>query len=460
MKTFPKNKFVKIEPRLRLRKEEHCVLVIDTLSGRFYEATPSQAVIITLFDGNATISKVTDLVSEIYSDTFENSHNVVLETLTQLEDNRWVEFHDTPGIVMQSYETSEFMFNPVIKEGINVYKSPITMEFMLTKGCNFECVYCYMSAKNSHELNKQTMSYQTFSKIVEQAKEMEVKRAFLAGGEPLLSKDIIKMVQLLISCDIFPYISTNGSLLTRELIDELYSSGLRFIQLSFDSSNPITFDTLTGKQNSFKGVMKNLILLKNKGMQVRIKSVVTKHNWKDIGKLIDFCCELEIFDLEIVPSLPSADGRDNFSDIELNKIELLELREIIQKKRIEKSNFNFGYRDPLLIWPSPKPVNVCGGGMTSLVIMPDGQASICDMMSEKKFSLGNLHKFTLNDVWNSKGVNSLRNLSSDLLHEECKNCKHLGLCRTGCFNLSKMTYGDYFAPDPRCPVRINQNKVI
>lgn len=112
-------------------------------------------------------------------------------------------------------------------------------------------------------------------------------------------------------------------------------------------------------------------------------------------------------------------------------------------------------------WPDIRPRSYCGGGISSLMIFQDGNVGICDMIpNEDKFILGNLKEKSLAEIWRSGKAEFLRKIPAQLLNEECNACKYYSVCRTGCFNLSKIIYGDYFAPDPRCPIIIKDIKTI
>lgn len=452
------SKFPVISERLRLRKERHCVLAIDRISGWYWELPPSQALIVALFTGIYTVNMINEIVASIYSIPKEKALEAIRDTIALLHDNHLVTLQDSPVEKKLPYHPREFLYNAEqnASQVSPRYNGPLAIEMMLTDACNFQCIYCYMDAKCSHKPSwNNQMDFGFFREIAQQARDLEVKKAFLSGGEPFLSKDIVQMVELLLDYDIFPYISTNGSMLNKSVINQLHSAGLSFIQLSLDTCDPLTFDILTGTKSFFSQVDKNLRLMKDRGMEIRVKSVITKKNWHQVETLIDYCYDLELLDMEIVPCLPSVDGRAVLSSLILNNEELTALKEIVENKQAAyQEHFPIRYQNPQQKWRDKKPGRQCGGGISSLLVFPDGRAGICDMITNKEeFIVGNLKDRSLSQIWNSEQLNRIRNIPEALLCPECRDCQHLDECRTGCFNLSKMVYGDYYAPDPHCPVR-------
>ena len=70
----------------------------------------------------------------------------------------------------------------MIKEGITL----TSLDFMITRGCNFECTWCYA---NSGPKEKEFLPFKLLKSITEEAAELGVKLFILTGGEPLIYRD-------------------------------------------------------------------------------------------------------------------------------------------------------------------------------------------------------------------------------------------------------------------------------
>lgn len=123
------------------------------------------------------------------------------------------------------------------------YDRPITnIRFSLTSRCNFNCVYCHNEGENEKQKEIQR---EKISKIVDVAKNKNIRKVKLTGGEPLMREDLVEIIN-----EISPNlddvsITTNGSILKGK-IDELTSAGLDRANISLDSLEPSKFKKITG----------------------------------------------------------------------------------------------------------------------------------------------------------------------------------------------------------------------
>ncbi len=70
----------------------------------------------------------------------------------------------------------------MISQGIEL----TSLDFMLTRGCNFECTWCFA---NSSPLKKEYLPFNLLKSITHEAAEIGVSLFVLTGGEPLIYRD-------------------------------------------------------------------------------------------------------------------------------------------------------------------------------------------------------------------------------------------------------------------------------
>lgn len=80
--------------------------------------------------------------------------------------------------------------------------------FIRLAGCNLKCSYC----DTSYALSFSDGEEKTISEIIEEIKKYNCKNITLTGGEPLIHKDIDKLICKLVSSDYKVNIETNGSI--------------------------------------------------------------------------------------------------------------------------------------------------------------------------------------------------------------------------------------------------------
>jgi GTP 3',8-cyclase len=128
----------------------------------------------------------------------------------------------------------------------------------VTDRCNFRCQYC-MPAEGLPWLERSALlTYEEIERLVRLLASMGVHDVRLTGGEPLVRKELWRLVERLAAIDDVHDLSltTNGYLLTRQ-VGDLVAAGLRRINVSLDSLAPDRFFQLT-RRDSLAQVLEGL----------------------------------------------------------------------------------------------------------------------------------------------------------------------------------------------------------
>jgi GTP 3',8-cyclase len=128
----------------------------------------------------------------------------------------------------------------------------------VTDRCNFRCQYC-MPAEGLPWLERDALlTYEEITRLVRLLAAMGVHDVRLTGGEPLVRRDLWRLVEQLSAIEAVHDLSltTNGYLLTRQ-VGDLVRAGLRRINVSLDSLAPDRFFQLT-RRDSLAQVLEGL----------------------------------------------------------------------------------------------------------------------------------------------------------------------------------------------------------
>jgi GTP 3',8-cyclase len=128
----------------------------------------------------------------------------------------------------------------------------------VTDRCNFRCQYC-MPAEGLPWLERSALlTYEEIERLVRLLAAMGVHDVRLTGGEPLVRKELWRLVERLAAIPEVEDLSltTNGYLLTRQ-VDQLVAAGLKRINVSLDSLAPDRFFQLT-RRDSLAQVLEGL----------------------------------------------------------------------------------------------------------------------------------------------------------------------------------------------------------
>ncbi len=128
----------------------------------------------------------------------------------------------------------------------------------VTDRCNFRCQYC-MPAEGLPWLERaEVLSYEEIERIVALLAAMGVHDVRLTGGEPLVRRELWRLVARLSALPDVQDLSltTNGYLLARQ-VEQLVAAGLRRVNVSLDSLSRDRFFAMT-RRDSLAGVLEGL----------------------------------------------------------------------------------------------------------------------------------------------------------------------------------------------------------
>ncbi len=120
----------------------------------------------------------------------------------------------------------------------------------------------------------------TFDEIERLAKlfvNIGVRKIRITGGEPLLRKDLTKLIARLVKIDglIDIGLTTNAVHLTKQA-KALKEAGLHRVNVSLDAIDDDIFKNINGRNINTKPVIKGIIAAKEAGLEVKVNMVVKK----------------------------------------------------------------------------------------------------------------------------------------------------------------------------------------
>lgn len=160
----------------------------------------------------------------------------------------------------------------MIKDGFNRVHDYLRIS--LTDNCNLRCFYCMPEEDYDFTPASRLMQPDEIMSIAKQFVEMGVNKIRLTGGEPLVRKDVGKIIQDLATLPVRLTLTTNGTRL-HQYADVLKDAGVQSLNISLDTLDQDRFLLLT-RRNQFSQVMENIELMVQKGFTVKVNVVVMK----------------------------------------------------------------------------------------------------------------------------------------------------------------------------------------
>lgn len=265
-----------------------------------------------------------------------------------------------------------------------------------TNFCNYECVMCPNRFYKNKDLG--IMSLSLFKRIIDEISKYAVYIQLYWMGEPLLNKNIAYMIKYIKSSTKAKVImSTNGSLLTPQIIELLCESGLDTIIISLDAIDSQNIYSKIRCGGDIENVINNteFLLQNNNSMKVILQMLCFKDNCFEREKIVK---RFKKYNYEL---------RLSWLDTWAGMFpEIADMADEISPMRHKE-------RGP------------CADLWYKATIHWDGSLALCCHDWNWQLNLGNVGETSLYQLWNSENMKKLRLLHTQRCFDQiplCRNC--------------------------------------
>ena len=299
----------------------------------------------------------------------------------------------------------------------------------ITNRCNLSCSTCPLGTELAYKgYNKADISFEQFKKIINEIPSL-VYVTLQGIGEPLLNKDIVRMVEYCSRRGIATYINTNGTILTELKSRELIIAGLSNLSISINAFNEEIF-ALTRSGTQIKKIIENikrLIEIKKelgkKKPVISFRSILMRETLPYMEELIFKSDELRI-DVLYIQLFMTIIADKGLIKSALEKKEIEEFTKKLEewKKKVRlriitesfgKSSNNSGQCN--LPWFSP---NITAEGFVT---------PCCTISNPSILNTGNIFETSFKEIWNSTKFIDFRAGFYDKQPEACIGCHNYKL---------------------------------
>lgn len=177
--------------------------------------------------------------------------------------------------------------------GISPPRKPsIDLWIELEEACNLSCSFCYNPWRPHGRTPPAVLPRDALLAGVDQLQgRFRLRNVALTGGEPLLAKDLERVVQHFVSAGAQVVIATNGTLLTPQRSKSLATAGVATVQISLHSHVQETHDELTERRGSWLGAVRGIRAAVNSGIAVVPVFVATSVNVAHFPKFVEWCVD-------------------------------------------------------------------------------------------------------------------------------------------------------------------------
>lgn len=180
----------------------------------------------------------------------------------------------------------------------------------VTDKCNLRCKYCMPEGGIVNMPHADILKFEEIYRICVALAELGITKVKLTGGEPLVRKDLVKLIAMIKSIEGIENISltTNGVLLGA-MAKELYMAGINSVNVSLDTLNSETFKNIT-RVDAFEKVISGIEAAVSENIKVKINCVLSEEfNVSDMYDVASMAKNQDI-DVRFIELMPIGCGKD------------------------------------------------------------------------------------------------------------------------------------------------------
>ena len=301
------------------------------------------------------------------------------------------------------------------------FYKPVFVVMDITNKCNLRCKHCSIWS-NSPGIAE--MSTNQVKRLLDDLKKWLGTFHFgFCGGEPLLRKDLIDIIQFASQKGIITSVVSNGVLLDERWAKQLLSCNPYSVTISLDGITAQTHDFVRGIPGTFDkatAAVKHLKDIKNRydsKTRITINTVIMEPNLDELLGILNWVETNGLEDIWFSPlgqnfgiSMDNADWfhKSNLWVRNLDKLDQVIDELIRRKENGAPINNTVSHLNSIRYYfrsACPSKLSICEAGITTIGISANGDIVLCPYMKP----IGNGMNSTLKEMWNSDKAKGIRN---------------------------------------------------
>jgi len=392
MSSLKKNEMIQVRPEFKLKgfMPENLSKIISTDE---FSETRSRINRLISSDSFVSLSNKDKNYILKFQDGYDKSANSqrLEEDEIILSGHEVVEFSNISDADAFRYLIYRYKYN-LFPELKIVDDYPPCVQIEPVSVCNFRCVFCYQSDESFSKKKFGHMGRMDIGLFKETIDELEgnVEAITLASrGEPLLHKDIEKMIEYMNGKFLAVKINSNASLLTEKLSHMILSNDIQTMVFSIDAANKELYEKL----------------------RVRGNFETTLDNVKNYHKIKN-------------ESYPNSKIITRISGVKVNEMQNIEQMIDFWKPFADLVAFtNYTPWESSYDNPSNEILSPCTELWRRLFIWWDGKVNPCDYDYKSYLSKWEMRDHSISSIWNSDDFRVLRDQHLDKRRKELTPCK-------------------------------------
>ncbi len=339
----------------------------------------------------------------------------------------------------------------------------------LIRRCNLTCKHCYSISADTDFPGE--LSRDEIFTVMDDLKSFGVPALILSGGEPLLRPDIFEISKRAKELGFYVGLSTNGTLIDKEMIEAITEVGYDYVGISLDGIGK-THDRFRRKEGAFDASMTGVGLCMEKGLKVGLRFTMTVDNQDELPGMLDLL-EREGVDRFYFSHLNYAGrGNHNRKDDAVFKatrraMDLMFERSLEWQRQGKRKEFVTGNNDAdgvyLYHWVAKRfpekaahiraKLSQWGGNASGVNVANIGNTG--DVHPDTMwwhYAIGNVGERPFSEIWMDTSDPLMAGLKARprKVKGRCGLCAHFDICGGNTRVRAERITGDAWAEDPAC----------
>ena len=355
-----------------------------------------------------------------------------------------------------------------LRYGSEKHKRPVVV-WNMTRSCNLKCIHCYSSSRNIRYSNELTTD--EGKKLISDLAAFGSPVLLFSGGEPIIREDLPELAEFAVDRGMRVVISTNGTLLTKEMAYNLKKIGVSYVGVSIDGMEK-THDSFRGVKGAFDMTMNGIRICRDEGIKVGMRVTMNRKNFADIPALF------ELIEKENIPRacfyhLVYSGRGSRLVDDDLSKNEKRLVLDLIVDKTMdlfkrgkpkEILSVDNHADGPYVYMRLLKDNSERAREAMSLLMVNEGNSSGSGIgcvswdgevhadQFWRGISFGNVRERPFSEIWMDTSNELMFRLKDKKRYVKgrCAVCRWLDICGGNFRARAEAVTGDIWAPDPAC----------
>ena len=338
-----------------------------------------------------------------------------------------------------------------------------------TKACNLKCIHCYAQADGGPAPGE--LSTQEAKAMIDDLADFKAPVLLVSGGEPLIRPDIFEVCQYAVSKGLRVTISTNGTLISKEVARKIKDIGISYVGISLDGLEG-TNNKFRGNSNAFVKALEGIRNCREAGQKVGLRFTINKHNYQEIDGIFDLIEKEDIPRVCFYHLVYSGRGKELINE----DIGHEEKRRVIDKLVARTIDFyergmakeiltvdnhcdavyiykSYLKKDPERAEKIYELISRNGGNRSGIAF---GEIDWAGNVHADQFTMnhtfGNIREKKFSQIWTEAQHPILEGLKDrkPLLKGRCAQCQYLSMCNGNFRPRAEAVFDDFWMEDPAC----------